>query len=152
MLKFTSRSVPSRALWRLVLHVFVIAASVAVPAARACAEDPALVDIEQDAKRIHDNVLVLDSHVDIPVDYGTGQNDPGIDGDTQVDLPKIKRGGVDAAVFAVFAKQGKRTPEGLSKAKAEADRKLKAILDIPKRYPNVASRALCPCATGRHGR
>jgi membrane dipeptidase len=152
MLKFTSRFVPSRARWWLALYSLVITASVAVPAVRACAEDPALVDIEQDAKRIHDNVLVLDSHVDIPVDYGTGRNDPGIDGDTQVDLPKIKRGGVGAAVFAVFAKQGKRTPEGLSKAKAEADRKLKAILDIPKRYPNQAALALSAADVERiHG-
>ncbi|HEX3451019.1 MAG TPA: dipeptidase [Isosphaeraceae bacterium] len=137
-----SRFVPSRAQWRLVLHTLVIAASVTVLASRAIAEDPALVDIEQDAKRIHENVLVLDSHVDIPVDYGTGRNDPGIDGSTQVDLPKLERGGVDAAVFAVFAKQDKRTPGGLLKAKAEADRKLKAILDIPRRYPHQAALAL----------
>jgi membrane dipeptidase len=142
MLKFTSRFVPSRAWWRLVPHTLLIATSVAVATTRAGTEDPTLVDIEQDAKRIHDNVLVLDSHVDIPVDYGTGRNDPGIDGATQVDLPKIERGGVDAAVFAVFAKQGRRTPEGLSKAKAEADRKLKAILDIPRRYPQQAALAL----------
>jgi membrane dipeptidase len=142
MANFTSRFVPSRARWRLVLHTLVIAASAAFPSVRAGTEDPAFVDIEQDARRIHDNVLVLDSHVDIPVDYGTGRNDPGIDGATQVDLPKLNRGGVDAAVFAVFAKQGKRTPEGLSKAKAEADRKLKAILDIPRRYPERAALAL----------
>jgi membrane dipeptidase len=142
MLTLTSRFVPSRARWRLVLHTFVIAASVAIPAMRADAEDPALVNIEQDAKRIHDNVLVLESHVDIPIDYGTGRNDPGIDGATQVDLPKLERGGVDAAVFAVFAKQGKRTPEGLLKARAEGDRKLKAILDIPRRYPQQAALAL----------
>jgi membrane dipeptidase len=144
-----SRFVPSRAQWRLVLHTLVIAASVTVLASRAIAEDPALVDIEQDAKRIHDNVLVLDSHVDIPVDYGTGRNDPGIDGATQVDLPKVERGGVDAAVFAVFAKQGKRTPEGLLKAKAEADRKLKAILDIPRRYPHQAALALSAADVAR---
>jgi membrane dipeptidase len=142
MLKFNSRFVPSRAWWRLVPFTLLIATSVALTATRAGAEDPALVDIEQDAKRIHDNALVLDSHVDIPVDYGTGRNDPGIDGATQVDLPKLERGGVDAAVFAVFAKQGKRTPEGLLKAKAEADRKLKAILDIPRRYPQQATLAL----------
>jgi membrane dipeptidase len=142
MLKLTSRVVPSRTPWRLVLQTLLIAASVAILAVRADAEDPALVDIEQDAKRIHDNVLVLDSHVDIPIDYGIGRNDPGIDGATQVDLPKLERGGVDAAVFAVFAKQGKRTPEGLLKARAEADRKLKAILDIPRRYPQQAALAL----------
>jgi membrane dipeptidase len=110
MLNFTSRFVPSRARWRLVLYILLVTTSVTVSPTRARAEDPALVDIDQDAKRIHDNVLVLDSHVDIPADYGTGRSDPGIDGETQVDLPKLEHGGVDAAVFAVFAKQGRRTP------------------------------------------
>ncbi len=94
-----------------------------------------------EAKRIHDKVLVLDSHVDIPADYGKGRYDPGIDGDTQVDLPKLEQGGVGSAVFTVFAKQGRRTPEGLAKARQEADRKLKAILDIPRRYPQRAALA-----------
>lgn len=142
MLTFTSPFAPTRASWRLVLYTSLIVASATVPAVRAGAEDPALVDLEQNAKRIHDKVLVLDSHVDIPADYGTGRSDPGIDGDTQVDLPKLERGGVDAAVFAVFAKQGKRTHEGLVKARAEADRKLRAILDIPRRYPRQAALAL----------
>jgi membrane dipeptidase len=130
---------PSDRSWRLImLRSLVIGASLVVPATRGVAEDPLLVEIEQETNRIHDKILVLDSHVDIPSDYGTGRLDPGIDGETQVDLPKLEQGGVGAAVFAVFAKQGRRTPEGLEKARQEADRKLKAILDIPRRYPERA--------------
>jgi len=132
---------PSRLPWRLFFQSLVIAGFAAIPIARGTAEDPALVDIEQTAKQIHDNVLVLDGHVDIPVDYGTGRRDPGIDGDTQVDLPKLERGGVGAAVFAVFAKPGWRTSEGTIRAREEADRKLKAILDLPARFPQRAALA-----------
>ena len=123
------------------LRSLVIGASLVVPATRGSAEDPFLVEIEQETNRIHGKILVLDSHVDIPVDYGTGRRDPGIDGETQVDLPKLEQGGVGAAVFTVFAKQRRRTPEGLAKARQEAGRKLEAILDIPKRYPQRAALA-----------
>ena len=70
-----------------------LAAGLAVGAA-----GPALAqDLEARARKIHDAVLVLDSHLDIPLNYGTGAHDPGTDGDTQVDLPTLERGGVDAA-------------------------------------------------------
>ena len=44
------------------------AATLAILATQAAAGDEATIVAE--AKRIHANVLVLDSHVDIPVDYG----------------------------------------------------------------------------------
>jgi membrane dipeptidase len=132
---------PSYRSWRLGLRSLVVASVFVVPVTRANAEDPLLVDIEQEAQRVHGKVLVLDSHVDIPVDYGAGRRNPGIDGDTQVDLPKLEKGGVSAAVFAVFAKQGRRTPDGVIKARQEANHKLKAILDIPQLYPKRAALA-----------
>jgi len=108
-------------------------------AAEPAPRDDAAIDAQ--AQRIHKNVLVLDSHVDIPEDFGSAGLDPGADGPGQVDLPKLERGGVAAAVFSVYAKQRRRTPEGTAVARAEADRKLKAILDIPKRYPHRAELA-----------
>lgn len=103
-------------------------------------------DLEARARRIHDAVLVLDSHLDIPLDYGTGPHDPGVDGDTQVDLPKLERGGVDAAGFAVFVPQGPRTPEGFAEARRQAETKLAAIHAIAERYPARATLALSPDA------
>jgi membrane dipeptidase len=132
---------PGHRFWRLGFRSLIIGALLVVPSMGSTAEDPLLVNIEQEAQRIHDKLLVLDSHVDIPLDYGAGRSDPGVDGDTQVDLPKLENGGVGAAVFAVFTKQGKRTPDGLVKARREADQKLKALHDIPKRYPERAALA-----------
>ncbi|WP_165186469.1 dipeptidase [Caulobacter soli] len=87
---------------------------------------------------IHARALVLDSHADVPQDLGVGPHDFGVDGDGQVDLPKLERGQVDAAVLAVFVSQGPRTPEGYAKARQDADAKLAAIIAIPQRYPDRA--------------
>lgn len=92
---------------------------------------------EPDAAAIHARALVLDSHVDVPVTL-----DAAVDGDGQVDLPKLERGQVDAAVLAVFVSQGPRTPEGYAKAKSDADAKLAAIRAVAQRNPDRAVLAL----------
>ena len=92
---------------------------------------------EPNAAAIHARALVLDSHVDVPVTL-----DAAVDGDGQVDLPKLERGQVDAAVLAVFVSQGPRTPEGYAKAKSDADAKLAAIRAVAQRHPDRAVLAL----------
>ncbi|MCI3179430.1 membrane dipeptidase [Caulobacter sp. CCUG 60055] len=95
-----------------------------------------------DPDAAHARALVLDSHADIPLDFGKGAHDAGVDGDPQVDLPKLKRGGVGAVVLAVFAPQGPRTPEGIAKARAVADAKLAAIRGVAASHPDQAELAL----------
>ena len=60
---------------------------------------------------VHAAAVVIDAHVDVPPGFATEKNDPGVDGKSQIDLPKLDKGGVDAAVLAVFAWQQARTPE-----------------------------------------
>jgi len=77
------------------------------------------------AKAIHKRVLTLDSHVDVVVpgavsEYGPGQAD-------QASFDKLRRGGIDAAAFAIAVGPGPRTPEGVAAARAEADAKLGVI-------------------------
>jgi membrane dipeptidase len=76
---------------------------------------------QRDPAAIHARALVLDSHVDVPLDLGVGPHEAAVDSDGQVDLPKLERGQVDAAVLAVFVSQGPRTPEGYAKARQETD-------------------------------
>jgi len=95
-----------------------------------------------DAAAVHARTLVLDSHVDVPADLGVGAHEAAVDGDGQVDLPKLERGGVDAAVLAVFVSQGPRTPEGYAKARKDADAKLAAIRAVAERHPDRAVLAL----------
>jgi membrane dipeptidase len=91
---------------------------------------------------LHARALVLDSHADVPQELGVGPRDFGLDGDGQVDLPKLERGQVDAVVLAVFVPQGPRTADGVAKARQDADAKLAAIRAIPQRYPDRAVLAL----------
>jgi membrane dipeptidase len=108
----------------------------------ALASPLAALAAQPDAAAIHARALVLDSHVDVPLDLGVGPHEAAVDGDGQVDLPKLERGQVDAAVLAVFTPQGPRTPEAYAKARQDADTKLAAIRAIPERHPDRAVLAL----------
>jgi membrane dipeptidase len=79
------------------------------------------------AMDIHKRVLTIDTHDDIPFNFATPEVDPGIRGDRQVDLPKMREGGLDVGFFIVFVGQGDRTPDGYKKAQADAMTKFDAI-------------------------
>ena len=79
------------------------------------------------AKKIHAEVITLDTHVDIDTKNFTEavnytQNLP-----TQVDLPKMKQGGLDVAFLIVYTGQGELNEEGYRKAYANAIDKFDAI-------------------------
>lgn len=92
--------------------------------------DPALV---AKAKAIHDRVITLDTHVDInPVEFAGKTRNYTERLDTQVNLPKMEQGGLDAAFFVVYVGQGSLTPEGYDKAYAQAIEKFEAIHRLTK--------------------
>ncbi len=92
---------------------------------------------EETARGIHDRVLALDTHVDIPFNYATPEADPGKRGESQVDLPKMEEGGLDAAFFIVYVGQTERTEANYAKAKADAMTKFDAIHRMTeKMYPD----------------
>jgi membrane dipeptidase len=70
---------------------------------------PTEEEVRETARAIHERVLTLDTHVDIPFDYATPEVDPGRRGEFQVDLPKMEEGGLDAAFFIVYVGRPKRT-------------------------------------------
>ncbi len=79
------------------------------------------------AKGIHENLLTIDTHDDIPLTFASEEVDPGVRGDRQMDLPKMIEGGLDAGFFIVFVGQTERTPENYAKAKEDAMTKFNAI-------------------------
>jgi membrane dipeptidase len=102
------------------------------------------------AKEIHTRVLTIDTHDDIPFDFATPEVDPGVRGDRQVDLPKMREGGLDAGFFVVFVGQGDRTPEGYAKAKTEAMSKFDAIHRMTeKMHPGTIGLAYSPADVER---
>ena len=111
----------------------------ASPAKAAPLEDAAL---EAKAQKIHEHVMALDTHVDIPLDYASPSVDPGGFTKAQVDLPKMRAGGLDAAFFIVFTPQGATDEAGFAKATEIATTRLKAIRRFVSAYPDEIGLAL----------
>ncbi|MCX6247649.1 MAG: dipeptidase [Bacteroidetes bacterium] len=106
-------------------------------------------DLEKRVEAVHRKILTIDSHTDTPLHL----TEPGFDlskrHDTQkdhsrLDFPRMKEGGLDAAFFAVFVSQGKRTPEGNFRAQARADALFDSIYAVLARFPGEAGLAVTP--------
>lgn len=103
-----------------------------------------LASVSDAVKALHSRLIVIDPHLDVPFDYGTGNHDPKVDGDTQFDLPKARRGGLAAATLAAFVPTGPITPDGFTKAGQQLDAKLDIIHAIADTNPDQAEIALTP--------
>lgn len=94
-----------------------------------------------DSSAVHSRVLTLDTHLDTPLllmrpgfDFSK-RNDPLRDL-SQVDLPRIAEGELDAGFFAVFLSQGPLTPERHSRAKRQANAIFDRIEAVLAQYPD----------------
>jgi membrane dipeptidase len=95
----------------------------------ACVADepaPQMGDLVARARAIHESVLTIDTHADIPYDFASPSVDP-LSADRQVNLEKMRLGGLDGAFFIVYKDQGSRTPEGYRAARDSALIKFAAI-------------------------
>src|SRR6056300_1381305 len=105
----------------------------------SCQEKPSNPDIAliQKAQLIHAKTLTLDTHDDINVKNFIDSLNYSMDTDTQVNLPKMERGGLDVAWFIVYTGQGELTEEGYKKAGDNAQAKFDAIHRLVDQYaPN----------------
>lgn len=85
-------------------------------------------DLAARARAIHDRVITLDTHVDINPAQFTLQHPNYADRlATQVNLPKMDEGGLDAVFFSIYVGQGPLTPEGFAQAKAQDMEKFAAV-------------------------
>jgi membrane dipeptidase len=95
------------------------------------------------ARKIHDEVITLDTHDDINTANFTKEVNYTQDLPTQVTLPKMVRGGLDVAWFIVYTGQGELTEEGYRRAYANAIDKFDAIHRLTKEIaPNQIELAL----------
>ncbi len=73
---------------------------------------------ERTAAPLHERLFTIDTHSDTPTssfardgwDFAA-RHDAAAD-DSQIDLPRMRDGGIDAMVFAIYVPQAARTPEG----------------------------------------
>jgi membrane dipeptidase len=109
--------------------VLLAAALAPTPAPAQATPDAALV---QKARAIHDRVIALDTHNDIEPANFTRQKNYTQRLDTQVNIPKMKEGGLDASFFIVYVGQGPLTPEGYDSAYKQAVAKFDAVHHLTK--------------------
>lgn len=78
---------------------------------------PARAASDIDAAALHQSLLTLDTHIDIP---WPRTPDPFTRTQRKVDFPKMRDGHLVAGCFAAYVPQGPRTPEGLAAARDRA--------------------------------
>ena len=86
------------------------------------------------AEQIHNNVITIDTHDDIDVNNFTDSLNYTSDTDTQVNLPKMNKGGLDVSWFIVYTGQGDLNTEGFKKASDNAEAKFDAIDRLVSEY------------------
>ncbi|MFW6159783.1 MAG: dipeptidase [Acidobacteriota bacterium] len=107
-------------------------------------------NLKEEAFLIHQKVLTVDTHCDTPMmmlreDWNIGErHQPGERRSGQIDLPRMKEGGLDASFFAVYVNQGPLTTEGYKQAKEKADRMLAAIEKMFQENSDIVELATSP--------
>lgn len=104
--------------------------------------------LELRAFRLHHEILTIDTHMDTPLNllrpgWDIGENHrPGDARSGQSDLPRIKKGGLDAAFFAVYVPQGPRTQEGYRRAVDRAGELIRAVRGVYYAHPDQTDLAV----------
>ena len=89
------------------------------------------------AKQIHSKVITLDTHNDIDLKNFTDSINYSQNNNSQVNLPKMIKGGLDVSWLVVYTGQGKLDKDGYSKAALNAQNKFDAIYRLVNDYaPN----------------
>ena len=73
------------------------------------------------ADQIHDRHLTIDTHLDVPIalrrpGFDISEEHSWHDHASQVDFPRMRKGGLDGGFFVIFVGQGELTPAGRSGA------------------------------------
>lgn len=101
--------------------------------------------LEKKAHRIHEKCLTLDTHCDTPmlmIKSGFDVSQEHQAPKSRVDLPRMKKGGLDAMFFAVFTAQKPRTPENYENTYQLANQMLDSIHAMLKKKSDLAILAL----------
>ena len=114
------------ALWTLALAVVMVGACAVSPSENGPDAGQSREALLEQARAIHDRVLVLDAHADTELPDAPSPY-VGDDGLSQVDPAKLHAGGVDAVVMSVAVGSGPRTAEGYAAARARAEQEVAAV-------------------------
>lgn len=127
----------------------------------ALAAGPAqAIKVSARAKALHNRVLTLDTHLDTPaslaIEGWSIADEHGVTTDyTQVDLPRMKKGGLDGGFWAIYTAQGPLDRAGLDKARDFALLRGMAIREMALKDPahfTLATRADEAAAIAKTGK
>lgn len=97
--------------------------------------------IDDKARRLHEQILTVDTHCDTPMtllnehfDIGKRNRAPR----NRVDFPRMKEGGLDAIFFAAFVGQRARTEKNTNAAYNLAHQMIDSIYAVCNTYSNLA--------------
>lgn len=122
------------------LPALLLAACTTTPAP---AEAPALAEaappVLSPAAELHQNFMVLDSHLDTPAYFHTAEYDFSRRGDfdvdgTHVDLPRMNDGGLDGGFWVIFTTQGQLDKTSYVAARTIALMRQAAIREFAAKY------------------
>ncbi len=128
------------------LGCFSLIALVALTCRPSLSED----QLVRRAREIHRRILTIDSHCDTPMmmlrpGWDIGQrHDPGQKESGQIDLPRMREGGLDGLFFAIYVGQGPLTEEGYAKARERAHQLIQAVHKMVENYSEQIGLALTP--------
>jgi membrane dipeptidase len=81
-------------------------------------------EVTPEDRLVHDQMLVMDTHLDIPSRFNTGWDFGELhhfaEDNSQVDLPRMEQGGLDGGFFVIYTAQGDLTPAGYAEARSKA--------------------------------
>ncbi|WP_312497231.1 dipeptidase [Pseudomonas cremoris] len=108
----------------------------------------AITGAHADSRALHERLLVLDSHMDTPRQLSR----PGWsilqrhrpEDLSQVDLPRMREGGLDGGFWAVYTPQGSLDEAGMARASDQGLATLARIRDMVARNPDDFALALTP--------
>jgi membrane dipeptidase len=136
---------------RLLPLLFASASLALAPAAfaadKTAPEKPS--EIPKAIRTLHDGFLILDTHLDTPEHFsrpGWSMLDRhGVTEDgTQVDLPRMKAGGLDGGFFVIYTAQGELTEAGYQKARDFALNRATEIREMVAAHPEQFELAYTP--------
>lgn len=134
------------------MRPYLVAVLALTAAAPPPADDVSVVD-----RLRHEQMLVLDTHIDTPEIF----EHPGWRFDrwhardfdkSQIDLPRMEAGGLDGGFFAIYTPQGPLTPQGYAKARDDALLRAVAIQRVVAENEDKMGFATTPADAGRLAR
>ncbi|MGB8704167.1 MAG: dipeptidase [Gillisia sp.] len=103
----------------------------------------------EEALKIHQKLITVDTHIDIKLEYFTDTRNYSTDLNTQFNLPKMQKGGLDIAWLVVYTPQGELNDHGYKKAYQQSLEKFSAIQNLITLY---APGKICLATTAEEAR